>query len=325
VRGLLIAVSLVAGIVVPAAGAQAARGIGIRLVGVSGESTNNPRARWYFTDRLPPGTTIQRRIEISNSTSSTATVAVYPAAATLRGGTFRFATGHQRNDLSSWTSVSRELLRLPPRSRAFETVTITVPEDASSGERYAVVWAEVSAPAPVTGGVTLVNRVGVRMYVSIGPGGGRPSSFTIGSLTAQRSASGQPLVSAKVRNSGQRTLDIRGTLMLSHGPGGLRAGPLPVKLGAGLAPGDSEILTVPLDESVPRGPWRADLTLTSGLIHRAAGATITFPAVAQKPPSGAVAQEGADRMMLVILLGLLAVAGVALWLSRHTHRGTRRR
>ena len=48
---------------------------------------------------------------------------------------------------------------------------IDVPVDASAGERYAVVWAEVSAPASAAGGVTLVNRVGVRVYLSVAPGG----------------------------------------------------------------------------------------------------------------------------------------------------------
>src|SRR4029077_12129575 len=125
-------------------------------------------------------------------------------------------------------------MHLRPGANAFETVTINVPKTASVGERYAVVWAEVSAPAPRAGGVTLVNRVGVRMYCFIGPGGAPPANFVIGSLTAQRAASGEPLVLATVHNSGERTLDISGSLTLSAGPGGLRAGPFPVKLGTAL-------------------------------------------------------------------------------------------
>ena len=73
-----------------------------------------------------------------------------------------------------------------------------------------------------------MNRVGIRMYVSVGPGGAQASNFTIGTLTAERSASGDPLIVAKVYNGGRRTLSIRGDLTLSMGPGGLRAGPFPV-------------------------------------------------------------------------------------------------
>ena len=185
--GRLIGVSLLAGIVFPA-GALAGGSIGIRLVDGPPDSGGNPLARVYVVDRVAPGSSISRRVEISNSTSSTATVMVYAAAASLRRGKFAFAPGHTRNELSTWTSVSRRQLRVPADGKAFETVTIKVPKDASAGERYAVIWAEVSTPSPVAGGVRLVNRVGVRMYLSIGPGGSARSNFTIRSLSAERSA-----------------------------------------------------------------------------------------------------------------------------------------
>lgn len=296
--------------------------IGIRLVDVPADSRDGSRARSYIVDRVAPGTRIRRRVEITNTTGSTAEVAAYPAAAGLQGGTFGFAPGHSRNELSSWTSVSRKVLRLAPGTRAFETVTIKVPKQASAGERYAVIWAEVSAPAPVAGGVTLVNRVGIRMYVSIGPGGAPPPKFAIGSLTAERSATGEPLVVARIHNSGQRTLDISGTLTLSEGPGRLRAGPFPVKLATALAPDDSESVTVQLDKRLPRGPWRAHIRLRSGLIQRVAVATITFPPHA-KPPIARVAPAGSSRPIAVVtvLLGLLALAALALLASRRVRRG----
>ena len=81
--------------------------------------------RSYIVERVAPGTTVRRRIEITNTTSSTADIAIYPAAADLRG-TFRFASGHGRNELSSWTSASQLVLRLAPGTRAVETVTIVV-------------------------------------------------------------------------------------------------------------------------------------------------------------------------------------------------------
>jgi hypothetical protein len=315
VRGGLIALPLLAGIVVSASNAFAAPlrhslgGIGIRLVDGSSNSSSDPLARSYIVGLLTPGTTIRRRIEISNTTRSTADVAVYPAAAGLRDGKFGFASGHRRNELSSWTSVTRHVVSLPPGTNAFETVTIKVPKLASPGERYAVVWAEVSAPTSAAHAVKLVNRVGVRMYVSIGPGGAPSSNFAIGALSAKRSATGVPLVVASVYNSGGRTLDINGTLTLSNGPGGLRAGPFVVTLGATLAPGHSEPATVALDKRLPRGPWRAHLRLTSGFILRSVAATITFP-----PFAGASRPSRSNDSILVVsaLLALLAVGALAL-------------
>jgi hypothetical protein len=285
VPGRLIALSLLAGIIVPASSAPAAPsslatdggGIGIRIVDVPPNSRNDPLASSYIVNRVAPGKSIRRRIEISNSTGSPAAVAVYPAAAAVREGGFTFAPSHGKNELSNWSSVSRKVVRLSPGTRAFETVTIHVPKDASSGERYAVIWAEVSVRGSATRGVTLSNRVGIRMYLSVGPGGAPPSNFVIDSLVARRSPSGQPMVVAKIHNLGLRTISISGELTLSKGPGGVRAGPFPVKPGLPLAPGYSKSVTVRLDKRLPRGPWRAQLRLHGRSMQRVAVATITFP------------------------------------------------
>jgi hypothetical protein len=289
--------------------------IGVRLV--DPPSSRGPLARLYVVDLLAPGTSIRRRIEISNTTDTTAAVAVYPAAAGLRRGTFGFAAGHARNDLSSWTSVSRRVLRLAPGTKAFETITIDVPKDATRGEHYAVIWAETSTPAPARGGLTLVNRVGVRMYVSVGPGGALLGAFTISSLGAKRSAAGLPYVTARVLNSGRRTLDLSGSLRLSRGPGGLRAGPFPVKLTAAVAPGKSEPLKVRLARSLPRGPWHAELRLRSGALQRVATGTLTFPRVSAEP----VTKDGSTNRLL--LIGLVALASLGA-LAGLFHRGFRR-
>jgi hypothetical protein len=115
------------------------------------------------------------------------------------------------------------------------------------------------------------------MYLTIGSGGAPAANFTIRSLTAERSATGEPLLVAKIYNGGGGTIDISGNLTLSNGPAGLRAGPFPVRLRAGLTPNHSQPLTVRLDRRLPRGPWRAQIQLTSGPVQRTAVATITFP------------------------------------------------
>jgi hypothetical protein len=284
VHGRLIVLALLTGIMIPASGALAAPSqptadsgsIGIRIVDVPPDSSrNDPLALSYIVNRLAPGKSIQRRIEVSNSTRSTAAVSVYPAAAGLKHGEFAFGPNHSKNELASWTSVSRDVMRLQSGTRAFETVTIRVPKDASTGERYAVIWAEVSTSG--SGGVKLANRVGIRMYLSVGSGGAPRSNFVIGLLTAKRSASGQPLVVARIHNSGKRTIALSGNLTLSNGPGGVRAGPFPVKLVVPLAPGSTRAVTVRLDKQLPRGPWRAQMRLKGRLIQRVAVATITFP------------------------------------------------
>jgi hypothetical protein len=284
VPGRLIVLSLLAGIMIPASGALAASpqlatdsgSIGIRIVDVPPDSSrNDPLALSYIVNRLAPGKTIQRRIEVSNSTRSTVAVSVYPAAAGLRQGEFVFGPNHRKNELAGWTSVSRDVVRLQPDTKASETVTIRVPKDAAAGEHYAVIWAEVSTSG--SGSVKLANRVGIRMYLSVGTGGAPPSNFVIGPLTAKRSSSGQSLVVARIHNTGKRTIAVSGNLTLSKGPGGVRAGPFAAKLAMPLTPGSTRAVTVRLDKQLPRGPWRAQLRLKTRLIQRVAVATLTFP------------------------------------------------
>jgi hypothetical protein len=193
-----------------------------------------------------------------------------------------------------------------------------VPGSASSGERYAVLWAQVSAPSAAAG-VNLVNRVGIRMYLSIGPGGAPAPRFSIGPLTAKRSATGQPLLVAEIRNTGHGPVDISGHLALSDGPGDLSAGPFSARLAAALAPGGSEPVTVPLDQGLPRGPWRAHLRLTSGQFRRTATATIMFPR-----RTGGPAAPGIPWLTfaVILLLTLLAITAPALLISRRKNQGS---
>ena len=58
----------------------------------------------------------------------------------------------------------------PAGAKSLAAVTIAVPADASPGERYAVVWAELPAAVPAGGGIAAVNRVGV-LRLTNGPGG----------------------------------------------------------------------------------------------------------------------------------------------------------
>jgi hypothetical protein len=291
-------------------------------VGLPGGSAD-ALARVYVVDRLAPGTSVRRQVEVINTSAAKADITIYVAAATMARGGFAFAAGHTKNALSRWTSVSRDMVLLAPGADAFDTVSISVPGDASSGQRYAVVWAQLATAPPTGGGVELVNRVGVRMYVSVGPVGASRPNFTIGAFSAGRTVNGRALVDAEVHNTGQTSLDIRGDLTLSNGPGGLRTGPLPAHLATGLAPGGSELATVTFSPRFPSGPWRAYLLLTSGLVQKSVLATISFPPVAVASP------QPAGPSPLVFIAGalacLLALAAVGLLVQWRRASGRRRR
>jgi MYXO-CTERM domain-containing protein len=326
VRHHAVVLGLVSAVLAPIAIAGAAEptgSIGIRLLDAPTSRRADPRAHAYIVDHLSPGGTIQRQVAVYNETSTAARIEVYPAAAAIRSGAFVFADGHTPNELSTWTSVDQRVLDLPAGQNASETVTVRVPRDASPGERYAVIWAEVRTRVRRAGRVSLVARVGVRIYLSVGAGGEPHSNFEITDLTAKRLPSGKPAVLATVHNTGGRALDMSGSLELTHGPAGLAAGPFPAALGTTLAPGDVEPVTVPLDARIPDGPWLARVRLQSGLLVRSAHGTIIFPATdiattAAKPSKPTSPLPG-SLITVGILLLLLALVVLLVRRRRRDH------
>jgi hypothetical protein len=251
--------------------------LGLRLLDVPATAQLDPRARLYIVDHLAPGSTITRRVQVSNATGSTLHVRLYAAAASIAHGVFVGAAGHQRNEVSTWTTMRPAAATIAAGGRRTAHVTIGVPSDAAPGERYGVVWAETRTGPSAGSGIAQVSRVGIRIYLSVGPGGSPAANFAIEALTATRDSSGRPGVVARVHNTGARALDMNGTLALTKGPGGLRAGPFPARLGVTLAIGDTEPVSITLDKRLPKGPWNARVELNSGLLSRTAHATLTFP------------------------------------------------
>ncbi|MFG1876858.1 peptidase [Sphaerisporangium sp. NPDC049003] len=295
----------------PGAAGSSGKSIGMRLVDAPVDARANSRAWCYIIDHLAPGSVIHRRVEVSNATDSPRTLSIYAAAGAIRGSKFAFAPGRTPNDLSTWTTTDRPEVAMAPHARSMVTATIAVPRDAAPGERYAVIWAEAATPPPRSGGVAEVNRVGVRIYLSVGQGNPPASSFTIDSLTAQRSENGRQIVLAQVRNTGGRALDLVGDLRLSHGPANLSAGPFKVSTGTTLAPGDSGPVMAVLNEQVPDGPWRARVRLQSGLTKAGAEATIRFPASAGMARAVNAEQDTSHLPIVVLVGGGVVLCGLA--------------
>ena len=312
-RALLIVAGLVAAAGTVPALAQAPAGtVGIRLVDAPTSRANDPRARQYIIDHVAPGTTITRHVEISNATATTQVVQLYPASASIKDGNFQFGDGRAANDLTSWTTVEPPTVSPPAGDKSLAKVTIAVPANASSGERYGVVWAELPAAVPPGGGIAAVNRVGVRIYLSVGEGGEPASDFAILSLEARRDGAGNPAVAATVHNTGGRALDLSGELRLTNGPGGLSAGPFEAKLGTTLGIGETEPVLVILDRAVPAGPWDARIVLRSGITEREATAKITFPAASasSSKPVATRARAASGSRLLPVLIGVAILTGL---------------
>ena len=263
----------------PHGGYRPGESIGIRLLDAPVSRRDDPRAQTSIVDHLAPGTTIRRRIEVSNISTkkSNRLINVYAGAATVKDHEFVVSSGRKPNELASWISVDRPLLDLPPDTTAVVHVTIRVPRTASKGERFAAIWAWTTTRPGRVDNLGLASGVGIPVFLDVGPGGEEPSGFRIDGLAAGRTEDGTPQVKARVRNTGGRALVMSGALTLSDGPGGLAAGPYAAKRGTTLLPGDRAPVTIPLNPETPDGPWKVRLTLRSGRISHTVTGTLTFP------------------------------------------------
>jgi len=306
---------------VPSSAGQSG-GIGIGLVEIPSAAQNDPRARRYIVDNLPPGTSISRRVQVTNSTAEAQEVRLYSGSASIVDGAFSGGASGSTNELAQWTRISPAELQLGPGAEEVVLVTVDVPQDAPEGEQYAAVWAEISSRTTEQT-ITTASRAGIRMYVSVAPGNGPAADFALDALTASRTQDGRAIVTVDVRNSGGRALDLTGELRLMEGPSGLSAGPFSTEEVTTLAPGKSGQLVVQLGPDIPQGPWQAEVTATSGLLERTVAATISFPDAGE---SQAVTPSGQPWIAFAAVAALLIAGALVLVLRsrrRTTHGGRR--
>lgn len=297
-----------------AAAAQAALKqlhFGVRLVDVPVDESNNPRALRYIIDVLPVGSVIRRRIMIINDEPRTAHLTVYPGAAVITGGKFTGEAGHASSELTGWITVQHPSVTLGPRQSVMDLVTIRVPRNATQGEHYGVIWAEQAETPRSSGHVAIreVARVGIRLYLAIS-NGVPPTRFAITSLTGQRTASGQPMLSAQAQDTGKRAVDLTGQLRLTGGPGGSTAGPFTEQQMVTLAPGQSGTVVFALPARLPNGPWAATVTLVSGLNTATARTTTVFGAqlAAASRASTATLAWGGGMLLGMLVIGAVIIA-----------------
>ncbi|WFF03883.1 hypothetical protein [Micromonospora sp. WMMD964] len=274
--------------------------ISIRMLDIPASRVQDPRAQVYIVDHLKPGTTINRRVEVRNSSGEPQEIDFYSGAASVENNAFTVPEGRTGNELSGWIRLKTATMVLDPGERRPVEVEIAVPKKASKGERYAAIWAQVTSAKERTGNVTQIHRVGIRVYLDIGPGGEPPTDFRIDGLAAEPGTGEFPVVTAQVTNTGQRALDMTGTLSLSKAA--VRAGPFKVTNGVTILPGRSGQVRIEVDQALPAGTWDVQAKLVSGIVERTATGKISLPVA---KPMAVATSTGPSRLVY-------AVGGIAL-------------
>lgn len=150
------------------------------------------------------------------------------------------------------------------------------------------------------------------------PGQVPDSVVPLGTHRLQSSSAIGSYCSKQARHKGRRITPPGLALVIRPDalPGTARTLLADSKIDTVLAPGVSEPVSVQLGRKLPRGPWQADLGLTSGLIHRSVEATITFPSGVGSVHAPVAAGFPSLLVVIIVLIVLLAITALALLVAR---------
>jgi hypothetical protein len=291
---------------------------GVRLVQAPISERNNPRAQGEIIDSLRPGTVRHWVVGVSNLGTAPVRLRIYAGAAVIRRGQFLPANRqYAQNQMTTWVRLNHQVLLLKPGHSRNVKVTIAIPRHAPRGEQYGVVWAQgASVMHARHANVTLENRVGIRIYLAVGPGGGPPTRFTLGAVSGTIARNGAKVASVEVHNSGGLAVSLTGKLTLTSKSDGLRAGPF-IATPTIIAPGQSFPVPVALPAKLPTGPWQAAVSLQSGVYSHSEHATLAFTAIGGK--GGGFPAKPVAAVVLILLV--LAAAMLLVRRSRHGRQG----
>lgn len=233
----------------------------------------DPRSAYYVVDHVAPGGRIERAIALGNSSDRDVEVALYIGDAEVADGRFAPADGRGTAELAEWTSFEPERVDVARGDETTATLTIDVPDEARPGERYGVAWAELPASGEAT---RVVNRVGIRVYLSIGDGERPAIEAAATTITATRLDDGGSRLSIALTNNGGRAAELAGRVELTRAG---RSEPvvLPLDGAVALAPGEEAALATGPSDDVTDGEWDATVALHVNGVEQLARGTVEVP------------------------------------------------
>lgn len=303
-RAALVGLALAAALwgVAPEVGSASEGAISIGLADES-NADDDPRSRFYVVDVAKPGAQLRREVRVGNATLVDRTIDVYVTDAAVEDGGFNL--DDEPAELASWSSTEPTTLEIPAGGSATASVSFDIPDDASEGERYGVIWAQPHG----TDSQGVVNRVGVRVYLLVDADGRSSTELVVDTLRPRRDDAGNAEVVIAMSNTGTRAADVTGDLALD---GDAHVGAMEQRVT--LSPGETRQASMTFDADVPNGPWKALVTLDVNGVERRATATIEFPEGAgetgEQVDASMVQTSSSPPVQLIAAAGALATVAL---------------
>lgn len=168
---------------------------------------DNPRTESIFIHTLEPGDVQAEGVLVVNNTDEQKTILVYGTDSTpSTGGAFACEqAGQEKNDVGAWIELEESEVTLAPGNNRVVLFTISVPQSASVGEHNGCIITQEKKEASVGAGISLSFRTGLRVAITIP--GELIRKLEIVGLTVTRRADGDFIISPRVRNTGNVSID----------------------------------------------------------------------------------------------------------------------
>ncbi|MFH0820502.1 MAG: DUF916 domain-containing protein [Candidatus Peregrinibacteria bacterium] len=132
---------------------------------------NDSRTESWFVYTLNPGESKQDELLVENNTDESVNLLLYPADSTpsTDGGFALEQFVESRDGVGKWVTLSQEEITLAPREQKLVPFTISIPAEPTPdvGEHTGGILIQRVEPPSESGGIRLLTRVGVRIYVTI--------------------------------------------------------------------------------------------------------------------------------------------------------------
>lgn len=268
------------------------------------------RDRSYVVRTVQPGDEFTDRLLAVNLTDAPLELDVAPVDATITADG-QFAPGATAEADGRWVAVAPNRVRVPARGTMPVDVRIRVPADAAAGDHIAAVVAQKAGGPTGSGNVRLVQRVGVRVYLTVQSSGessrtgGLVRSFEIKDLRWTHGT-----FEIDVQNTGDLLVEPLGTLTISRG--GLDATTDVPVLGT-VPPHELRTFKVPSPRQLEPGNYDARIRLR--LVQGGGEQEKTLAFTVDGAVKAADDADGKKRRGLpwwLIVLAVVALAGVAI-------------
>lgn len=174
---------------------------------------DDPKTRSWFVYTLKPNGEVSSSVTIQNKGKEKAQLRIYPVDATSnKDGAFTLFSQGTKNDVGGWITLNTDQVEVEAGSKITVPFTLTIPPLATPGDHVGGIAIESKEDLNLsTSGVKLVQRLGVRFYITVE--GERVENLSIKNIKVTESG-GQTYLSYSLANTGNMNLSPKGSLKI---------------------------------------------------------------------------------------------------------------